>query len=133
MGRINILLVEDEATDAELTMRVLRQHHSVGWIHRVSDGQLALDYLFRENDYADCTDPLPRIVVLDLQLPRLSGLQVMQAIRQDPRTVRLPVLILTESHFFQDIQSTYRFAAASYLPKPISLQFFGKVLDELGL
>jgi CheY-like chemotaxis protein len=133
MARVNILLVEDEATDVELTLRTLKQHHSVGHVYAVRDGLAAMDYLFRQGDYADCADPMPQLLLLDLKLPKLNGLQVLELLRQDPRTATIPVVMLTESQLFRDIQSAYQFSAISYLPKPVSLQYLSKAMDELGL
>jgi two-component system, response regulator len=129
-----ILLVEDNPDDRDLTLRALRRHLVANEIITVADGVEALDYLFCEGQYAgrDAT-ARPRLVLLDLKLPKLSGLEVLSRIRADPRTCSLPVVILTSSSEEQDISASYQRGANSYVRKPVVFGDFAEAVRQLGL
>ena len=129
-----ILLVEDNPDDRDLTLRALRRHLVANEIITVEDGVEALDYLFCEGAYAG-RDPAsrPRLVLLDLKLPKLSGLEVLSRIRADPRTTSLPVVILTSSSEEQDISASYQRGANSYVRKPVVFGDFAEAVRQLGL
>jgi two-component system, response regulator len=130
----HIPLVEDNADDVELTMRALHLHRIANRIDVVSDGAEALDYLFCRGAYAarNGSDP-PQLVLLDLKLPKVSGLEVLAQIRQEPRTRRLPVVILTSSNTDSDLGESYDLGANSYIREPVDFRQFMEAVDSLGL
>ncbi len=129
-----ILLVEDNPDDVELTLRALKQYHVKNQINVVRDGAEALDYLFATGAYADRdTTTMPAVVILDLKLPKVDGLEVLQRIRADERTKLVPVVILTSSNEEQDIINGYKFGANSYVRKPVDFTQFIEAAQQLGL
>jgi CheY-like chemotaxis protein len=133
-GPLNILLVEDNNAHAELVKRSLEGHAIPNRIIHVSDGESALDYLFRRGRFTDPDhSPLPHFVLLDLRLPRADGLEVLRQIRTAPELDKLPVVILTTSEAERDVAKAYAYHANSYLVKPLDFDQFSKLLDNLGL
>lgn len=131
---IDILIVEDSPNDALLAIRSLRKGNISNSILHVTDGQAALDYLHAEGEYSG-RDPtcLPKIVLLDLKLPKLDGLQVLARIRADARTKLVPVVILTSSQEERDLIESYKLGANSFIVKPVEFENFSKAIVELGL
>jgi two-component system response regulator len=129
-----ILLVEDNPDDEALTLRALRKNYVMNEVFVARDGVLALDYLFTRNEHA-ARDPrdLPTIVLLDLKLPRLDGLEVLRQIRANEKTRLLPVVILTSSREQQDLVSGYSLGANSYIRKPVDFDQFLDAVKQLGL
>jgi len=129
-----ILLVEDSADDADLTLRALKKNKIMNKVVIARDGVEALDYLFATGAYAD-RDPeaLPAIILLDLKLPRIDGLEVLRRLRADARTALLPVVILTSSKEDQDLVSGYQRGANSYIRKPVDFGQFIEAVHALGL
>jgi two-component system, response regulator len=129
-----ILLVEDNPSDIGLTKRALEKHRITNQLVVAENGQEALDYLFGTGAHAgrDVTD-LPTVVLLDLKMPKLNGLEVLRRIRDNPRTKRLPVVILTTSKDEQDILNSYDLGANSYIRKPVDFHQFAEALRQLGL
>ena len=129
-----ILLVEDNSQDEMLTLRALRRANLANRIDVVRDGQQALDYLFREGEFADreglC---LPTVVLLDIGLPRLSGLEVLARLRADSRTDLLPVVILTSSDEEHDRLKSYENRANSFVKKPVDFADFAETVVRLGV
>jgi CheY-like chemotaxis protein len=125
-----ILLIEDDPNDADLTLRALRKADMTSRVVHVVDGEQAIAYLFGE-----CETPLalPAVVLLDWKLPRVGGLEVLQRIRSDPRTRRLPVVVLTSSREDRDLADAYDNGANSYVRKPIDLTSFEKTARDLGV
>lgn len=132
-GAVDILLVEDSFRDAEMAVRALRRARLTNPIHLVADGQEALDFLFREGAYRDRDHPVPRVVLLDLKLPKVNGLEVLAAIRGAEATRALPVVVLTSSREEPDIAQAYRLGANSYIVKPVDFEQFTKAVGDLGL
>lgn len=129
-----ILLVEDNADDAALTMRALKRSHLMNPITLARDGVEALDFLFARGAFSDrASQPLPTLVILDLKLPKLDGLGVLKAIRADERTRFLPVVILTSSKEEQDLISGYTLGANSYVRKPVDFAEFLEAAKVLGI
>jgi CheY-like chemotaxis protein len=129
-----ILLVEDNPSDIELTKRALARSRITNELVIAEDGQEALDYLFGEGEYTGRNvSELPALVLLDLKLPRVEGLEVLRRIREDQRTSRLPVVILTTSKEEQDVAQSYDLGANSYIRKPVDFTKFAQSVEHLGL
>ncbi len=129
-----ILLVEDNPDDVELTLRALKQYHVRNQIAVVRDGAEALDYLFATGAHSDRdTTTVPAVVILDLKLPKVDGLEVLQRIRADERTKLTPVVILTSSNEERDMVNGYKFGANSYVRKPVDFTQFVEAARQLGL
>jgi two-component system response regulator len=129
-----ILLVEDNADDVELTRRAFEKCRIANKIVVVSDGQEALDYLFMEGGHASRDAALmPRVVLLDLNLPKMSGLDILRRLRADERTKRLPVVVLTTSLEERDVIASYDLGASSYVRKPVDFAQFVEAAKQLGL
>ena len=134
MANRRILLIEDNPSDIELTRRAFVRSHITNELVVVQDGQEALEYLFGSGAYAgrDVSD-LPALALLDLHLPKVSGLDVVRAIRADPRTRRMPVVILTSSNEEQDVAAGYDLGVNSYIQKPVDFERFAEAIRTLGL
>ncbi|OGC76330.1 MAG: two-component system response regulator [candidate division Zixibacteria bacterium RBG_16_50_21] len=128
-----ILLVEDNPDDVELTMRAFRKNNIANRVVVARDGVEALDYLFSQGAYADRDGQPPRIILLDLKLPRLDGLQVLERLRADERTRLTPVIILTSSKEEHDLISGYENGANSYVRKPVDFNQFVEAVKHIGL
>jgi two-component system, response regulator len=134
MGAKIILLVEDNPNDEALTLRALKKNDVKNEIVVVRDGVEALDWLFGLGSHADRdASVLPQVVLLDLKLPKLSGLEVLRAMRSHPRTKRLPVVLLTSSKEDQDVFSAYDLGANSYVRKPVAFADFSEAIRQVGL
>jgi CheY-like chemotaxis protein len=130
----SILLVEDNPQDELLTLRALSRANLANRIDVVRDGQQALDYLFRQGDYANREGPdLPAVVMLDISLPRLSGLEVLAKLRSDKRTALLPVVILTSSDDERDRLKSYENGCNSFVRKPVDFSEFAETVARLGI
>lgn len=131
---VEILLVEDNADEAELAVLALKESAVVNHVHTVSDGVGALEFLFCEGAYAHRSihEP-PKVVLLDMKLPKLDGLEVLARLRADPRTRLLPVVLLTSSQEQSDVLKGYNLGANAYIVKPIDFQQFRTVIKQLGL
>jgi two-component system response regulator len=129
-----ILIVEDNEDDVELTLRALRRNRVANRVDVVRDGVEALEYLFATGSYAgrDVRDT-PELVLLDLKLPKVGGLEVLERVRADPRTRRLPVVILTSSNVESDLARSYDLGANSYIRKPVDFTQFMEAVNQLGL
>ena len=131
---VDILLVEDRAEDAELTMMALEQHHISNKIIWVKDGQEALDYLFCKGQYADRVDTaIPKLVLLDLNMPKVGGIEVLKQIRNNPVTKKITVVILTTSKEEYDISTAYEIGVNSYIVKPVQFSDFTETVKNLGM
>ncbi len=129
-----LLLVEDNPDDEALTLRALRKHNLVNQIVVARDGQEALDFLFGEGQYSDRdTSVLPHVILLDLKLPKIDGLQVLERLRDHPATQRIPVVILTSSSEERDMIRSYDLGANSYVRKPVDFVRFVEVARQMGL
>jgi len=131
---VEILLVEDNPSDAELTLHALKKSKLANRMQLVCDGEEALDFLFCRNAFSGRRiDNGPRLVLLDLKLPKVDGLQVLQAVKSDPRTKSLPIIVLTSSKEEQDLVRSYRLGVNSYIQKPVNFDEFQEVVRQLGM
>jgi len=132
-SEIEILLVEDDPNDVELTLLTLRKNNLANKIYVVRDGEEALDFLFCRGQYSKRSfDHPPKVVFLDLKLPKISGLEVLKEIKNDPRTCPVPVVVMTSSREQRDMVEGYRLGVNSYIQKPIDFGEFQTVIKELG-
>jgi CheY-like chemotaxis protein len=134
MFRKTILLVEDNADDEELTVRALKKNNVTNDLVVARDGVEALDYVFGTGAYIGRdTAALPGLVLLDLKLPKIDGLEVLRRIRADERTKRMPVVVLTSSKEEQDVIKSYDLGANSYIRKPVDFTQFSEAVRQLGM
>ncbi len=133
-GGSDILLVEDNPHDVELTVHALERHHVANRTQVVRDGAEALDYLFGTGAYAGRSPAdRPRVILLDLKLPKVDGLEVLRRVKSDPRTKTIPVVVLTSSREERDIVESYGLGANSYIVKPVDFEQFVEAARVLGL
>ena len=131
---IEILLVEDNPSDAELTLHALQKSNLANKIHLARDGEEALDFLFCRGQFSDRQfQEAPHLILLDLKLPKIDGLQVLEEVKRDIRTRAIPVIVLTTSKEEGDMVSSYRFGANSYIQKPVNFREFQNVVRQLGM
>jgi len=132
-NKVEILLIEDNPTDVELTLRTLRKHNLANNVHVVTDGAEALDYIFATGSYKDRKiDKKPKAVLLDLKLPKVDGLEVLRKVKSDERTKDIPVVVLTSSKEEQDKIESYRLGVNSYIVKPVDFNQFAEAVAKLG-
>ena len=128
-----IMLIEDNADHAELIIRTLQEHRISNKVRHFFDGQIALDYLFQRGEFSDPAQcPRPRMVLLDLRLPRVDGIDILKAIKRDENLKCIPVVILTTSEAEKDVTRAYYNHANSYLVKPVGFEEFKQLMDNLG-
>ena len=133
LDAVDILLVEDNPQDVELTVRALKKRNLANRLFVVEDGAEALDFMFCQGQYAqrDLVNS-PKVVLLDLKLPKLNGLEVLRAIKADERTRTIPVVMVTSSREDPDIQAAYELGANSYVVKPVDFDAFLQAMNHLG-
>ncbi len=133
-NELQILLVEDSPADAELTIRALKNRNLANHLVHVTDGQAALDFLFGRAAYEGRdVEHQPKVVLLDLKLPKVDGIEVLRQLRADERTKLLPVVVLTSSREDRDVIETYKLGANSYIVKPVEFESFSEAVSNLGL
>jgi CheY-like chemotaxis protein len=130
--QVDILLVEDNPVDAELTLRGLKDQKLANGITWVKDGEEALDYVFKRGAYTGRDGGGPRLILLDLKMPRLGGIEVTRALKQDERTKRIPIVIMTSSKEESDIVDSYNLGANSYIVKPLDFESLAEVARQAG-
>jgi len=131
---VEILLVEDNPDDAELTLNSLKKNNLANKVHLVEDGEEALNYLFAKGRYSERRiQEKPKLILLDLKLPKVDGLEVLQKIKQDEKLKTIPVVVLTSSREESDIIKSYRVGVNSYIVKPVDFDKFTKSVSDLGL
>ena len=131
---VEILLVEDNPTDVELTLRALKKNNLTNKVHVVTDGEQALEFIFATGSYKGRDiNHKPRVILLDLKLPKVDGLQVLRKIKSDERTKNIPVVVLTSSKEEKDRIESYRLGVNSYIAKPVDFSRFTEAVSELGL
>ena len=131
---VEILLVEDNPTDVELTLRALKKNNLANKVHVVTDGEQALEFIFATGSYKGRDiNHKPRVILLDLKLPKVDGLEILRKIKSDERTKNIPVVVLTSSKEEKDRIESYRLGVNSYIAKPVDFNQFTKAVSELGL
>ena len=131
---VEILLVEDNPDDVELTLHAFRKHNLANRVHVVRDGAEALDFLFCTGAYRDRRiEDSPHVVLLDLKLPKVDGLEVLRRMKEDPRNRMIPVVVLTSSREDRDIMESYQLGVNSYIVKPVNFEQFTEAVRQLGL
>lgn len=132
--QVEILLVEDNPRDAELALRSLRKHNLANQVHWVKDGAEALDFMHCEGAYAARSpDHHLKVVLLDLKMPKVDGIEVLRRLKSDPRTRSTPVVIMTSSSEERDLVESYRLGVNSYIVKPVQFEAFLSTVAEIGL
>jgi two-component system response regulator len=133
-GETEILLVEDNPTDLELALRVFRKHELANRIEVARDGAEALDFLFGEGAHAGRGGlQIPKVILLDLKLPKIGGLEVLRRIKGDPRTRTIPIVVLTSSQEEKDLVESYELGVNSYIVKPVDFDQFSDCLKQIGI
>ena len=131
---IEILIIEDNITDAEMTIRALRKSNLANHVLHLKDGEEGLDYRFCRGKYSERNiENCPKVILLDLKMPKVNGIEVLQEIKSDERTKSIPVVVLTSSKEDPDIKTCYKLGVNSYVVKPVVFDSFAKAVSELGL
>jgi two-component system, response regulator len=132
---VDLLLVEDSVHDAELTIRELKNNNLANNFFHVKDGEEALDYIFGTGEYAASYQPgnLPKIILMDINMPKVNGIEVLEKLKADERTRAIPIVILTSSKEDPDIQTCYKLGVNSYIVKPVNFKGFAEAIKNLGL
>lgn len=131
---IEILLIEDNLNDAELTIRALKKNNIANNIIHLSDGKLALDFLFGMGDYSSRnTNEKPKVILLDIKMPKITGLEVLEKIKSNTSTKTIPIVMLTSSKEHPDIERAYQLGANSYIVKPVDFDSFRTTVNDLGI
>jgi len=131
--QVEILLVEDSSADAEMTLRTLKKRGIANTVEWVRNGVEALDFLFCQNAYAGRPTGHPRMVLLDLKMPLMDGLQVLERMKSDPRTKTIPVVMMTSSREEGDLLASYRLGVNSYVVKPVDFGDFADMVSQVGM
>jgi two-component system response regulator len=134
LEEVEILLAEDNATDAEMTMRALRRMNLANKLHWVQDGAEALDFMFRTGAYS-ARDPaqIPKLVLLDIKMPKVDGIEVLRRLKENPATRGVPVVVMTSSNEERDVFESYRLGVNSYIVKPVQSDAFLEIVAKIGL
>ena len=134
LNEFEILLVEDDPSDAELTLRALRQNNLANKVRWLKDGEEALDYVFRRGAHAGRhAAPLPKLIMLDIKMPKVDGIEVLRRLKERPETRTIPVVVMTSSNEEQDVLETYRLGVNSYIVKPVGFEAFLETVAKIGL
>jgi CheY-like chemotaxis protein len=129
---VEILLVEDNPNDAEITLRALKRANFANHVRWLKDGEEALEFLFSEGQFEDNPRPRPRVMLLDIKMPKVDGIEVLQRIKSDARTRSIPVVMLTSSKEENDLVRSYDLGVNSYLVKPVDFQRFSEEITRVG-
>jgi CheY-like chemotaxis protein len=134
MKEVEILLVEDNPTDAELCIRALKKSNLANKLEWVKDGAEALDFIFAQGKFSERQVANgPKVILLDLRLPKVDGMEVLRRVKSDERTRKIPVVVLTSSKEDRDVAESYQYGVNSYISKPVEFDEFAKTVSELGL
>jgi CheY-like chemotaxis protein len=133
LEQVEILLVEDNAEDAEMTLRALRKNNLANKVHWVKDGAEALEYLFRSGSYVERANRQPRLVLLDIKMPKVDGIEVLRRLKGHADTQTIPVVVMTSSNEERDVIESYRLGVNSYIVKPVQFEAFLDTVAKIGL
>lgn len=134
MDAVDVLLVEDNPRDAELTVRAFNKRNLANRLFVLEDGAQALDFVFCRGEFTERSfDHPPKVILLDLKLPKVDGLEVLRELKQDIRTQKIPVVVVTSSREHPDIEAAYQLGANSYVVKPVDFESFLEAMSQLGL
>lgn len=134
LEQVEILLVEDNPRDAEMTLRSLKKHNFDNVVHWVKDGAEALDFVFREGTYAErSASSVPKVVLLDVKMPKVDGIEVLRRMKSDERTRNIPVVIMTSSNEERNVIDSYKLGVNSYIVKPVQFEAFLETVSKIGL
>lgn len=134
LNAVDLLFVEDNINDAEMAIRELKKHNLANNLFHVNDGEEALDFIFATGKFAGTRDSKnpPKLILLDIQMPKVNGIEVLQKIKSDERTKIIPVVILTSSKEDPDVKACYKLGANSYIVKPVNFEGFAEAIKNLG-
>ena len=133
-NQVEILFIEDNPHEAELTIRSLNKHNLANELKHIDDGAEALDFIFSRGAYEyRLNSPEPKLIILDLKLPKVDGLEILRQLKADDKTKLIPVVVLTSSQEEKDIIESYRLGVNSYIVKPVNFETFGRAVADLGL
>ncbi len=133
-SELEILLIEDNPSDAELAIRALRKNNIANHITHIKDGAEALEFLFGTGRYAERNiQQKPKVILLDLKMPKVNGIEVLEKIKSNEQTRQIPVVVLTSSKEHPDVEKSYHLGANSYIVKPVDFESFRKIVNELGI
>lgn len=133
LEHVEILLVEDSPSDGELTLRALKKQNLANRVVWVKDGEEALDFIFCRGRFKDRCNGTPRLILLDLKLPKIDGIEVLRAVKADPATRTIPIVMLTSSQEERDIVESYKLGVNSYIVKPVDFDKFLNMVTQVGL
>jgi CheY-like chemotaxis protein len=129
---VEILLVDDSSLDAELAMRGLKEHNLANKVVWVKDGEQALDYVYRRGEFTGRSGVGPRLILLDLKMPKVDGIEVTRTIKGDPKLRHIPIVIMTSSQEERDVSESYSLGANSYIVKPLDFEALANVASQAG-
>ncbi|MEJ0106876.1 MAG: response regulator [Bacteroidota bacterium] len=133
-NEVEILFIEDNPHEAELTIRSLKKHNLANKVMHIDDGADALDFIFAKGIYSErVNSPEPKLIILDLKLPKIDGLEILRQLKAEEKTKLIPVVVLTSSQEEKDVIESYRLGVNSYIVKPVNFESFGKAVADLGL
>jgi two-component system response regulator len=133
-NEVEILFIEDNPHEAELTIRSLRKHNLANKLMHIDDGADAVDFIFAKGIYSERVNSQePKLIILDLKLPKIDGLEILRQLKADEKTKLIPVVVLTSSQEERDVVESYRLGVNSYIVKPVNFESFGKAVADLGL
>ena len=132
--KVDIILVEDNPHEAMLAIRSLKKHHLANNLIHLDDGEQAMNFIFSEGDYSsNINPPSPKLILLDINLPKINGLDILRRVKADPRTQKIPIVLLTSSREESDIMESYKLGANSYIVKPVDFNSFSQAIQEMGM
>lgn len=132
--KVDIILVEDNPDEAELAIRSLTKHHLANNLIHLDDGEAAMNFIFSEGEYSGNLHPqTPKLILLDLNLPKVNGLDILKRIKSDPRTQKIPIVLLTSSREERDVMESYKLGVNSYIVKPVDFNSFSKAILDMGM
>jgi CheY-like chemotaxis protein len=131
--QVEILLAEDSPADAEMTLRALRKNNLANRVHWVKDGAEALEYIFRAGTYAERANYQPKLILLDIKMPKIDGIEVLRRLKEDPDARTIPVVVMTSSNEERDVIESYRLGVNSYIVKPVAFDAFLETVAKIGM